>query len=56
MQHTNIAIVYLGDFFFDARCINMALSLKKENAKIRADAINNANKKIEYITPVIIKL
>ena len=34
MQHTNIAIVYLGDFFFDARCINMALSLQKKNAKI----------------------
>ena len=34
MQHTNIAIVYLGDFFFDARCINMALSLQKENAQI----------------------
>jgi len=34
MQHTNIAIVYLGDFFFDARCINMALSLQKENTQI----------------------
>tara|TARA_B110000438_G_C15768084_1_gene630561 strand:- start:193 stop:1299 length:1107 start_codon:yes stop_codon:yes gene_type:complete len=26
----NIAIVFLGDFFYDARCINMALSLKKQ--------------------------
>ena len=24
----NIAIVFLGDFFYDARCINMALTLK----------------------------
>ena len=24
-----IALVFLGDFFYDARCVNMALSLKK---------------------------
>jgi len=27
----HVALVYLGDFFFDARSINMALSLLKEN-------------------------
>ena len=34
MKQTNIVIVYLGDFFFDARCINMTLSLLKENLNI----------------------
>ena len=27
-----VALVFLGDFFYDARCINMALSLKKNYA------------------------
>ena len=30
----NIALVYLGDFFFDARLTNMALSLKNENYNV----------------------
>ena len=31
---THIALVYLGDFFFDARLINMTLSLLRENYQI----------------------
>jgi len=31
MNKKNIAIIFLGDFFFDARCINMARSLLLEN-------------------------
>lgn len=36
MNHNekNIAIIYLGDFFYDARCINMASSLLKEGFSI----------------------
>ncbi len=30
----NVAIVFLGDFSYDARCINMALSLMKENYQV----------------------
>ena len=30
----NVAIVFLGDFSYDARCINMALSLLKENYQV----------------------
>ena len=30
----HIALVYLGDFFFDARLINMTLSLLRENCQI----------------------
>mgnify|MGYP001183873983 CR=1 FL=1 len=31
---SKILIVYLGNFYFDARCINMALSLIKKNYKV----------------------
>ena len=34
MTKKNIAIIYLGNFFYDARCINMALSLKRENYRV----------------------
>ena len=36
MNHNekNIVIIYLGDFFYDARCINMASSLLKEGFSI----------------------
>ena len=33
-NNKNIALVYLGDFFFDARLTNMALSLRNENYKV----------------------
>ena len=33
-NNKHIALVYLGDFFFDARLINMTLSLLKENCQI----------------------
>ena len=29
-----VVIVYLGNFYFDARCINMSLSLIKENIEV----------------------
>ena len=34
MNKKNIAIIFLGDFFFDARCINMARSLLLENYSV----------------------
>ena len=38
----NVAIVFLGDFSYDARCINMALSLMKEKVTDYAvTAMNN---------------
>jgi len=33
-NNKHIALVYLGDFFFDARLINMTLSLLTENCQI----------------------
>ena len=42
----HIALVFLGDFFFDARSINMVLSLQKENYKV--SVICNFKKLIKH--------
>ena len=42
-----IALVYLGDFFFDARLINMTLSLLKENYLV---SIIGTHKKVYQTT------
>ena len=46
MNKKNIVIIFLGDFFFDARCINMTRSLLLENYSITI--ICTYNKKIDY--------
>ena len=43
----DIALVYLGDFFFDARLINMTLSLLKENYQV---SIIGTHTKIFHVT------
>ena len=40
-----VLILYLGDFYFDARCINMSLSLMKDNHSV---SIISTNKKEHF--------
>ena len=50
-NNKRIAIIYLGDFFYDARCINMALSLIKEEYNVSIIHVGH----IDGIVPTIFK-
>ena len=40
MNNKKVILIYLGEFFYDARCINMALSLLKSNCSLSVISVD----------------